>query len=62
MAESREQFLAKCGLYTKVSDIPEDERKAMLERINVEEIDRHRIASRRHQRVYQAKKRAIDAS
>ena len=50
MTETLEQFLAACGKYRRVSDIPEAERKAMLERINVDEIDRHRRDARERSR------------
>lgn len=57
MSESIEQFLKACGKYKRVEDIPADEKAAMLERINVDEIDRHRVKSKLYQRVHQAKKK-----
>lgn len=50
MSETIEQFLAPCGKYRRVSDIPEAERKAMLERINADAIDQHRRDARERAR------------
>lgn len=59
MRETNEQFIRSCGKYKRVEDIPQAEREEMLKRINADGIDAHRITSRKHGRIYRAKRKAI---